>query len=100
MISRASPKPRHDVDRESTVRRTLSNHRVFTSEVARRNLIDLGIIPYAAQCAPQTFDVLRIAIDEQIDVLSCADQSVQTKRNTTDENIVDALKVERAKHLE
>jgi hypothetical protein len=85
---------RDQIDHEVLAWRPVADGRIEAGDLLRADLLDLRVVPEPPQGSFQALDVVRLGADEEIDVLSGADDAVEVQGRGADEHVLDTLVAE------
>ena len=89
----------HHVEVQIAARRVVANGRIVAEEVSRLDLVDVRVVVVRCPKGPlQTLDVLGRGPNEDVEVLGRPHETVKAHGRGPDENVLEPLLVEGAKH--
>src|SRR6267142_3455500 len=96
LVPEGGSQPGQEIEAES-VGRQIPDSRIVSAQIFGGYLVDAGVREDRPQSELEAFHVLRVGLDEKIEISRRASQPVQPERHGAEHGVLDALIPERAK---
>jgi hypothetical protein len=90
------PETREDIDDEVLSSWAITDSRVFAGQILGSNLFNIRVIPDRTESAPESFNILHVWPDEQVNAFRGTHNAMQVEGNAANQDVVHRVPLELA----